>query len=674
MKLKETWMGICVWVLYLGGIIFALEFTGLISGLFPSYGNFPLAYLTAPLALLAAGIVFLLGKLLAGALRGVFPNSLNGRIQPVLEVMLPVIVLVISFLTFSYYSTLYPVSGSEDLLSEALVTKSSGGVSFGGLLENVYVTGLNWVMRFLGNTPVAAVVYQFAIRMATVLFLYIALRLSIGVLGAVTGSVLMAAIPYFGYSITELSSKTLLSMTFVLEAMLVVIYVRVIGSKSTDKLWTKLVSAVMGFACGALLFFDAGMVAFFMFLIAAFFMVEVKDKVLNVVVNEIAFLIFGAFSFTLMLGLECGFVNMQSALLAWRQRFFYVNSKIWEFVAGGLATTKIMYIALLAVALISVFAVIKKEGKRRPEKLVPWMLVSLLSVVLSGVLGDTYLNSEFMLYAVLVIMVSCSAASLVFNYDAELEIEDEEYEEYEEEEIEEDEEEAEEESRGFEVVEPDVRKNSLKELFAENSEAEEETAISLEPHEWKPYVPEEEDEDEEVEVVPEEEPEEEAFDEEPEEETFEEDTQEEAEEPEEEAFEETQEEVEEPEEEVEESEDIPEEVKEEPEEVQEPAKPLEPHEFVPVEEPVEAPKEEPAPKKLAAPRFVPEGMVLPVGDEDEEDLVPRINLRRQEMEDIGIISLNRGDQEIKEETKEEPSKPKKDDFDIDIEDGDDFDI
>ena len=33
MKLKKTWMGICVWVLYLGGIIFALEFTGLISGL-----------------------------------------------------------------------------------------------------------------------------------------------------------------------------------------------------------------------------------------------------------------------------------------------------------------------------------------------------------------------------------------------------------------------------------------------------------------------------------------------------------------------------------------------------------------------------------------------------------------------------------------------------------------
>ena len=649
MKLKETWMGICVWVLYLGGIIFALEFTGLISGLFPSYGNFPLAYLTAPLALLAAGIVFLLGKLLAGALRGVFPNSLNGRIHPVLEVMLPVIILVISFLTFSYYSTLYPVSGSEDLLSEALVTKSAGGVSFGGLLENVYVTGLNWVMRFLGNTPVAAVVYQFAIRMATVLFLYIALRLSIGVLGAVTGSVLMAAVPYFGYSITELSSKTLLSMIFVLEAMLVVIYARVIGSKSTDKLWTKLVSAVMGFACGALLFFDAGMVAFFVFLIAAFFMVEVKDKVLNVVVNEIAFLIFGAFSFTLMLGLECGFVNMQSALLAWRQRFFYVNSKIWEFVAGGLATTKIMYIALLAVALISVFAVINKEGKRRPEKLVPWMLVSLLSVVLSGVLGDTYLNSEFMLYAVLVIMVSCSAAALVFNYDAEPEIEDEEYEEYEEEEIEEDEEEAEEESRGFEVVEPDVRKNSLKELFAENSEAEEETAISLEPHEWKPYVPEEEDE--EVEVVPEEEPVE-ALDEEPEEEAFEEDTQEEVEEP----------------------EDIPEEAPEKPEEVQEPAKPMEPHEFVPVEEPVEAPKEEPAPKKPAAPRFVPEGMVLPVGDEDEEDLVPRINLRRQEMEDIGIISLNRGDQEIKEETKEELSKPKKDDFDIDIEDGDDFDI
>nr|MCR5657622.1 hypothetical protein [Butyrivibrio sp.] len=163
------------------------------------------------------------------------------------------------------------------------------------------------------------------------------------------------------------------------------------------------------------------------------------------------------------------------------------------------------------------------------------------------------------------------------------------------------------EGRGFEVVEPDVRKNSLKELFADNNEAEEETVVSLEPHEWKPYDSEEEEIEEE---------------------------------------------------------DSEEEIKVASEE----------DKAIDVSEETPMAEEKPEPKKPSAPRFVPEGMVLPVGDEDEEDLVPRINLRRQEMEDIGIISLNRGDQEIEEETKSEPEKPKKDDFDIDIKDGDDFDI
>jgi hypothetical protein len=71
--------------------------------------------------------------------------------------------------------------------------------------------------------------------------------------------------------------------------------------------------------------------------------------------------------------------------------------------------------------------------------------------------------------------------------------------------------------------------------------------------------------------------------------------------------------------------------------------------------------------KEEKPRFVPEGMVLPVGEEDEEDLVPNFNMKRPHMEDIGILSVGGP-------KKDESASRKKDDFDIMVDPDDDFDI
>ena len=61
-------------------------------------------------------------------------------------------------------------------------------------------------------------------------------------------------------------------------------------------------------------------------------------------------------------------------------------------------------------------------------------------------------------------------------------------------------------------------------------------------------------------------------------------------------------------------------------------------------------------------------MVLPMGEENEEDLVPHFNMNRLKMQDIGILSVGGSKEE------EAPAPAKKDDFDINIAPGDDFDI
>ena len=105
----------------------------------------------------------------------------------------------------------------------------------------------------------------------------------------------------------------------------------------------------------------------------------------------------------------------------------------------------------------------------------------------------------------------------------------------------------------------------------------------------------------------------------------------------------------------------------------------------PEPEPKTEPKPEPKPEpKKNEPRFVPEGMVVPVDDDDEtpREREPRMKMPKFE----GTISLNR--KEINDALKAEEAKKRakkrqerrnaaaerKDDFDIAFKEGDDFDI
>jgi hypothetical protein len=81
-------------------------------------------------------------------------------------------------------------------------------------------------------------------------------------------------------------------------------------------------------------------------------------------------------------------------------------------------------------------------------------------------------------------------------------------------------------------------------------------------------------------------------------------------------------------------------------------------------EPKEEPKEEPKARE-EKPRYVPEGMVLPMGSEDEMD-VEKSNIRMPEFR--GKIGLARKNKPV-----EQPAVPK-DDFDIPMKQGDDFDL
>jgi cytoskeletal protein RodZ len=85
-------------------------------------------------------------------------------------------------------------------------------------------------------------------------------------------------------------------------------------------------------------------------------------------------------------------------------------------------------------------------------------------------------------------------------------------------------------------------------------------------------------------------------------------------------------------------------------------------------------------QKAAPVRYVPEGMVLPTGEEDvDEDAAPRMKM--PEYREAEPISLNRQGKMAAENTEVENSKPEEQhpapeeqDFDLPFKPGDDFDV
>ena len=95
----------------------------------------------------------------------------------------------------------------------------------------------------------------------------------------------------------------------------------------------------------------------------------------------------------------------------------------------------------------------------------------------------------------------------------------------------------------------------------------------------------------------------------------------------------------------------------------------------------EQPAEETEVPQTAPVRYVPEGMVLPMGEEDvDEDAAPRMKM--PEYREAEPISLNRPakavaeqtDSDVRQEAQLQHSVPEKQDFDLPMKPDDDFDV
>ena len=621
MKLKKTWMGICVWVLFLILMLGAIVYTCFYSGLVPTFGNPVRAIIT--LTILVAGAIYFVLKKISDFLREKVPFVMKGSFHPVVEVLIPILVMTMAIVIYSALATGISVSGDLSLYDRATVTEAAKEGTFPGFPESFYVGILHIFMQFTGNTINAAVVLQLIFGVLSILFLYIALRQGIGIFGALIIAVLISSIPVVGLSFAELSADNLLYFIFSLYFMLLVLYAKACGTSFAGGIFFKLFDIIMGLLLGLCVYLEPGMIVLISLLVAGIVIDSKEPGILSRIVNAVLFVISTASSFIGVFVYTRGSGVLGSSLAEYANAYLIKNeNSAFDLLTSSRYDSLILCAVLLYIGSFFVFGFFRGKGKMRPTKAVPFVFMSMLLLLFGKLSEKTMFNTEVMVVVLLSILAGCGLSCVTF--DEQSGIEDAE---------------AEESPEAFDDPERNSQISEI--IMPETAQKEQESAVDEaakeETEEYYDETPEEETE--------------EYYDENPEEETVEEDLEEVQEET-------SKEDVEEVLHETPETQEIPDDVKE----VREDA-PLQP-------------------KKSESPRFVPEGMVLPVGEEDEEDIVPHFNMNRQQMDDIGILSVgNKNDnnesdtqKDIADAAEDSQAPHTKDDFDIEIEQGDDFDI
>ena len=568
MKLKKTWIGVCVFVIYLVGIIFATGVTGFVSGLFLKFGQLVQAIIVAACAVVLGLIISFAGNRIGKS----FIGSGIGK-NTLIEVLSPIFITICGVL-FYYFSSYMSLTGGNMALYEG--AKVTGGAVLPvstSILDYVYMLGLRGCMLLLGNGANAVVIYNIVLRAVLLLCLYFSLRMTIGILGAYVSTILVISIPVFANSLSVVSSANLFFAALFMSIFFTVMLAKGMNTDAGNMAYFILFDIIVGALWGFTVFMDLGGIALLAIAFAAFFVLsDLEEK--HVAANVIIYLITGIATFAISIIGWYGNSDFIANFWKWANQFYGINNSELFVIATESIQSLTLILILFVCAIAAAFAYVFSG---RCERVVPWFFYIVLASVLSVVLGKTATNDQVYLMILLAIGVGCLMSCIAYKKKAV-------------------------------IAEPEAESQAETE---NNDEAQDEPK------------------------------------------------------------EETEEKVE---------------IKATSKEISEV--------ITPEEKTVEAEVEETEVEEK--PRFVPEGMVLPMGDEDEESLVPHFNLKRNENEDIGVISLNRDvtpkeetaskepepvkaveAEEKTEEISEEPiteKTPAKDDFDISIEPGDDFDI
>ena len=407
MKLKKTWLGLCVWGIYTIFTVFLIAYSTYNLGLLPN--NSKIAYTVGftILSLLAVGVVSFLFCKLNDFI--IYDSKVNKQFFNILFIIASVLIIVGAAFYRIYLINAHTVTltGNVDLYESAKIGNDVQ-ISKSDLLSYVYSNVLRFVLGFTGNSDIVVPLFQAFIQLFTLVVVFLAIYHTMGRMSALVGAVYFGFVPVFVSDFNEVYARNLFFMFFGIELLLLAIFIK---NESLDRLngiWACIYLAITGAACGFMLFIDAGTMMVVVFLIAALFVTDADLK--RVLLHDLIIIISAAVLFFVMLIQQGGISRFADSYNAWHVQYFKSLSTLALFTFYN--DYKYMY--LVTMILMGIVSIAFYRGGRK-ERVSPWLMLTVLTAFIIPFLGSTRLNCQFVVTLFYGIAISAGVSCITFK-------------------------------------------------------------------------------------------------------------------------------------------------------------------------------------------------------------------------------------------------------------------
>ncbi len=408
MRLKKTWFSYGVWILYLLFNVSLLALSAYISGLFPTQNKI---IFTGAFTILVSGGIAVLTFLCWHLFDYFYKNNFSkSRLFKVLDIIAFIGVFAVGIIYRLYLVNGYAgeLQGNIYLYENSVISAGADSISTANILTFIYESILRFVLSFTGNVPAVAVYYQIVLQVIAVMFIYFAVRLFNGLAGAFVFALYMGIMPLYADKMWALSNAYILYVLFGFELYIAILFLkgaclnRYKGAIST--VWMILTGVYIGF----MMYVDAGSLVTLVLVFSVFACI---NKTIKRKFYEIGMVLIGVvIGFMIMLIQYAGIGNIAMAFEVWLKTYLYNLDTISLYTVYSQYKTYYLGTFILMITAAAGF-----WKWRKYQCTTPWLLMSIFITVLIPFFGPTLLNSEEVQTMFYAIAIGCGISCIFFD-------------------------------------------------------------------------------------------------------------------------------------------------------------------------------------------------------------------------------------------------------------------
>ncbi|SHI24159.1 hypothetical protein SAMN02745229_02314 [Butyrivibrio fibrisolvens DSM 3071] len=412
MILKKDVSSYVIWALFAAFNVLLIALFGLYSGLFPTSDTTETMLFAGLFTVLVGGtclvVSFLIDKLSVYFMQDKRINS--NLIYWILFIL--VLIGGIGLRSYILYSEGFFVRSGNILFETATVT-NGGIIKADSIWKLFYLMGMRTVLYLTGDVLTAALIYQLVIRILFFILIAVAARIMTGRVSSVIVLSLLMFLPPF-ITVHSLDAVSFFELFVALELTFLALYFKCMTRVKPVSVGGYFLFILLGIGLGAMFYMDAGTVLFWSPMLLLLF---VFKKIKEVLLSFLCILPGAVAGFMLILICWDGYNVIVPALNRWSSKYFADILSIESFEVIGESSSSsyaVLYLVLAIVMLCSTFAFL---FHKKTTRLSPVMLQALLVCLVAPVMGETNVNTLRMMTLMCILVIGGGIACMLTSYD-----------------------------------------------------------------------------------------------------------------------------------------------------------------------------------------------------------------------------------------------------------------